>query len=245
MRDSRRWLFLIVIAALTCLPACEPVDTAAVALLREAVANNDALMTKGELKVSFNVDGTVVTPWFKAYRGVGEDGPFFALETIKGRSLFDGASKPPQGRIHHGVRGVLLPGQGALTVDRIVEIVDVSAFLAVHQISMLGNAGAPTVIAGRRVVHLRAVSKLNSAALRYDILVDAEKRYILAITESDSNGALRHAFEYATIQYVADLAQLYRPQSAVTRLKRQEATPTEVVRTLGIPAARIDRKSVV
>jgi hypothetical protein len=218
---------------------CEKTDPAAEALLRESVRNSSGLTTQGEMKVSFDVAGTAVTPWFRVSTGGGL--PYPQLSPIKNRPLIDPGSVPPDGKIVRQTRGALSQGQAALTIDHILRITDVETFLAVHRVVRVDGNAARRAVAGRRVVHLTAAPRFNSP-LHYEIFIDTEMRFILGIEERDGQGNLLHAVEYSSIRYLVSNAETAQPKGpAPARL--EPLSPEEAARILGLDPARIFPRS--
>lgn len=219
---------------------CEKTDPTAEALLRESVRNTSVLPTLGEMKVSFVVAGTTLTPWYRVSTGTAAGR---TLQSIPNRPLIESGTSTADTQIVRQARGPLAEGQMALAIDRIVAISDVEAFLAVHRVTRAEGDAARHSVAGRRVVHLEASPRFHSP-LHYRIFIDEEQRFILGIVEQDADGNRLHAAVYSTIQYLVGAAgNVPAASPPAAAVQRAPLSPAEAANILGLEAARIFPRS--
>jgi len=240
LRDRRQLLVVVCLITLGSIVGCEKSDPLAEAMLREAVTNAYGFLTKGEMKVTATFEGTTVTPWYRIHKGTDSGGAWRHFTPLKNHPLFEHGTRPSSGKVIRTTRGSLTGGQGGLqgsslgkvTVDYILDITDIGAFLKAHTLTRATGASARKVVAGRRVVHLVAAPR-EPGELSYQIFVDEDKKFILGMEERDRNNRLRHAFEYHTIHYLPHpLATPLGPGKHY--VKRPQLSPGEAAQILGM-----------
>ncbi len=233
LRATGFGLVVLGAAIATLLTGCADDDGSAD--LRAAIAN-ESVPVRGTIDVHFLAFGRTFTPRYTIEKGFDDAGPYRRLvldpskpvvaPVNRGDAKQGAQGRAPLGRlqIENRVRtNEVSPGFGARTMDPIVAIDDVDAFLEAHRVTRV--AGDGDRVAGRDVITLVATPTTPSG-LHYRIRIDRVRPYVLGIEERDSSGRLLHAVSFRSITFgVAP-----PPKAQRFRTPRERLTPAQALR---------------
>lgn len=216
--------------------------------LRAAIAN-ESLAVRGTIDVRFFAFGRAFTPRYTIDKGADENGPYRRLTHDPSKPVIGGVSR---GDAKHGAKGAaplgrvqvettvrvdeVSPGFGARTIDPIVAIDDIEAFLRAHRVTRV--AGSENESVAGRPVHTLVATPNSPSGLHYRIRIDKARPYVLAIEERDRSGRLLHSVEFQSITFGTPPP----PKSKRFRTPRERLTPTQALSAaaaLDIPVERL------